>query len=59
MRTRLAEMTENVRVRVASLFQSIREDRESPVIQRARRQVSLVVGGLGEADHQGVVPCHP
>jgi hypothetical protein len=49
-------MAENVRIRTPRLFQSIREDGESPIVQRARRQVPPVVGGLGETDHQGVVP---
>ena len=48
-------MTENVRVRASRLFQCVREDREPPVVQRARGQVSLVVGSLGEANYGGVV----
>jgi hypothetical protein len=49
-------MAEHVRVRAARLLQSIREDREPPAVQRARRQMTLLVGGLGETDHSGVVP---
>jgi hypothetical protein len=49
-------MTKNVRVCTASLLQSIRQDREPPCVQRARRQVSLVVGRLGEPGHELVVP---
>ncbi|HEY7313190.1 MAG TPA: hypothetical protein VH643_27830 [Gemmataceae bacterium] len=49
-------MAENVRVCTASLFKCIREDREAAVVQRAGRQVSFVVGGLGETDNGSVVP---
>src|SRR6516162_4276490 len=44
MRPKPAEMIENVRVRAARLLQSIREDSEPPVVQRARRHVPLLVG---------------
>jgi hypothetical protein len=56
MRPRPAEVAENIRIRATRLLKSIREDREPPVIQHARRQVPLVVGGLGEADHGGIIP---
>jgi hypothetical protein len=56
MRARAAKMAKNLCVRTTCLLQGIREDREPPVIQRAFWQLSLVVGGLGEADHQPVVP---
>jgi hypothetical protein len=56
MRTRPTEMTENVRVRTPCLLKGIREDREPSVVQRARRQVSLVVGGMGETDYGRVMP---
>jgi hypothetical protein len=56
MRARPTEMTENVRVRAARLFQSIGEDREPTVVQCTSRQVSLLVGGLGEADDGAVAP---
>jgi hypothetical protein len=42
-------MAEYLRVRTASLLQSIGQYREPAVIQRAGRQVPLVVGVLGEA----------
>jgi pilus assembly protein Flp/PilA len=49
-------MTENVRVRTSRLLQSIRQDREPPVVQSGRRQVTFLVGDLGEADHSSVIP---
>jgi hypothetical protein len=49
-------MSENLRVRTARLLQGIRQDGQPPAVQRTRRQVPLVVGGLGETDHGGGVP---
>jgi hypothetical protein len=49
-------MVEYIRVRAACLLQSISENREAAVIQRAGRQVPFLVGGLGETDHHGVIP---
>jgi hypothetical protein len=52
----LTEVLKDVFVVTPGLLKSIREDREPPGVQRAFGQVSLVVGGLGETDHGGVVP---
>ena len=49
-------MVEYIRVCTSRFLQSIREDREPPIVQRARRQVPLFIGGVGEADDGAVVP---
>jgi hypothetical protein len=48
-------MTEHIRVRATGLLKCIRQDSEPSTVQSARRQVSLVVGGLGEPNSCGVV----
>ncbi len=47
---------EDVRVPTARLLQSIREDEQPRVIQRTRRQVTLLVCSLGETDYHAVIP---
>jgi hypothetical protein len=56
MRARSAKMFKNICVRTTCLLQGVREDGEPLGIQRAFRQLSLVIGGLGEPDHQSVLP---
>jgi hypothetical protein len=56
MRARSTKMTEDVRVPTAGFFKCIREDPEPPVVQRARRQMTLVVGGLRKAAYGAVLP---
>jgi hypothetical protein len=56
MRSRPTQVAENVRVCATCLLQSIRENREPSVVQRAFRQVTLLVGSLGEAYYRGVLP---
>jgi hypothetical protein len=43
-------------VYTAGFLQSIRENRESAVVQRASRQVALLIGGQGEMDDGGIIP---
>jgi hypothetical protein len=52
----LTEVLKDVCVVTPGLLKSIGEDRESPVVQRAFREMTLVVGGLGETDDGAVVP---
>jgi hypothetical protein len=59
MRAEPTEMTEHVRVRTTRFLKSIREDREPPVVQCARWQMTLVVGGLSKVDNGAVVPGQP
>jgi hypothetical protein len=48
-------MAEYLRVRTDRLLQCICEDREMTVVQCTSRQVSLLLGGLGETDDGAVV----
>jgi hypothetical protein len=52
----LTEVLKDVFVITPGLLKSISEDREPAVVQRALRQMSLVVGGMGETDHGRVMP---
>src|SRR5262245_51401842 len=56
MSSRPTEMTENVRVRAACLFQSISEDREPAGVQCAGGQMPLLIGDLSEPNYHRVVP---
>jgi hypothetical protein len=49
-------MAQHILARTASFFQGISEYGESVGVEGARWQVPLVIGGLGEADHGGVMP---
>ena len=49
-------MTEHICVRTSCLLQSIREDREPAVVERAVWQVPLLIGGLDESNHHSIVP---
>ena len=56
MRPRPPQMVQDVRVGAAGLLKGIAQHRQPDLVERALGHVSLVVGGLGEADHGGVVP---
>jgi hypothetical protein len=49
-------MAQDVRVRAACLLKSIREDRETPVVQQARRQLPLLVDGRRQLWDDAAVP---
>jgi hypothetical protein len=49
-------MSEDVRVRAAGFFESIREDEQPRVVERTLWKLTLFVGGLSEPDNHGVVP---
>src|SRR5205823_3158229 len=52
-----AQMAEKVAVGATSLFESIREDRESVALQFAARQGALFVSRQSECNHAGRLPC--
>jgi hypothetical protein len=49
-------MAQHILARTASFFQGISENGESAGAEGARWQVPLLVSGLGEADHGGIIP---
>jgi hypothetical protein len=49
-------MAQDVLVRASGFFKGVRQDRQPAVVEGACWQVPLVVGGLGQADHGGVMP---
>jgi hypothetical protein len=49
-------MRENLGVVAAGLFQGVSQDGETDVVEEAGGQVTVVVDGLGEADHGGGQP---
>ena len=49
-------MVEDFRFRASGFFEGVGEDREPATVQCARPQMPLLVGGLSETDHDGIVP---
>jgi hypothetical protein len=49
-------MAEYLLARTARFLQCIRENGKSAAVQCASRQMPLLVGRLGETDHQSVLP---